>query len=261
MADSRSANRHGRSLIVEVLAMIAIGVALAALGPFGSYTMGGFARRLAYWLPLTLLGLLLFRPTLTLARALARQLDLPDWLALVAGVFAAAVPFSVILVWGKGRGLGAIGLENWFGLYLNIALIGAIITLLFYGIERLQPPSTESAADRAPPPAPSEASAAPFLARLPAGWDGELIALEMEDHYVRAHRPGQSSLILMRMRDAEAELASVEGLRVHRSWWVKRDAVEGIVRDGRKLALRLRGGLEAPVARDRVAALKAAGWL
>jgi DNA-binding LytR/AlgR family response regulator len=84
----------------------------------------------------------------------------------------------------------------------------------------------------------------------------------MEDHYVRAHGPqGCSHLLLMRMADAERELSGVEGERVHRSWWIARAAVEGVRRDGRRLFLQLGGGLEAPVSRDRVPALRQRGWL
>lgn len=83
----------------------------------------------------------------------------------------------------------------------------------------------------------------------------------MEDHYVRAHGPdGQSVLILMRMADAERELAGTDGARVHRSWWVMRGAVAGQRRVGRNLVLQLPDKLEAPVARDRVADLRARGW-
>ncbi len=83
----------------------------------------------------------------------------------------------------------------------------------------------------------------------------------MEDHYVRAHGPGTSALFLLRMRDAEAELAGIVGMRVHRSWWVARGAVDKVLRDGRGYKLRLTNGLEAPVARDRVALLKSARWI
>ena len=83
----------------------------------------------------------------------------------------------------------------------------------------------------------------------------------MEDHYVRAHGPDASTLILQRMRDAEAELAAIDGMRVHRSWWVARWAVEQVLRDGRNYRLRLVGGIEAPVARERITALRDAGWL
>jgi DNA-binding LytR/AlgR family response regulator len=50
-------------------------------------------------------------------------------------------------------------------------------------------------------------------------------------------------------------------MRVHRSWWVARDAVEQVEQDGRSLRLALRGGVQAPVARSMVPAVKAAGWL
>ena len=82
----------------------------------------------------------------------------------------------------------------------------------------------------------------------------------MEDHYVRAHTVLGSELILLRMRDAVGELEGIDGAQVHRSWWVARDAVEDVKRDGRNLRLVLPGGLEAPVSRARVVELKEAGW-
>jgi len=83
----------------------------------------------------------------------------------------------------------------------------------------------------------------------------------MEDHYLRVYTRLGSDLILMRMRDALAELDGLDGAQIHRSWWVARAAVERVVRDGRNVTLALPGGLQAPVARSQVAVLKAAGWL
>nr|QQZ51292.1 LytTR family transcriptional regulator DNA-binding domain-containing protein [Phenylobacterium glaciei] len=70
----------------------------------------------------------------------------------------------------------------------------------------------------------------------------------MEDHYVRVHTAVRSELILMRLSDAVARTGR-EGLQVHRSWWVARDAVTEVIRDGRNLRLKLLNGLEVPVAR------------
>ena len=78
---------------------------------------------------------------------------------------------------------------------------------------------------------------------------------------MRVHTALGSELILLRMRDAVAELDGIDGAQVHRSWWVARDAVEDVKRDGRNLRLVLTGGLEAPVSRARVAELKDSGWL
>lgn len=51
------------------------------------------------------------------------------------------------------------------------------------------------------------------------------------------------------------------GLRVHRGWWVAKDAVERIERMDRAAVVHLAGGLKVPVARSRMAALREAGWL
>ena len=83
----------------------------------------------------------------------------------------------------------------------------------------------------------------------------------MEDHYVRAHTAKGSDLILTPLKDAIAELGDVEGMQVHRSWWVAKAAVVGSTASGRNLSLRLSNGLEVPVSRASVARLRAAGWL
>jgi DNA-binding LytR/AlgR family response regulator len=58
-----------------------------------------------------------------------------------------------------------------------------------------------------------------------------------------------------------AELKGLEGLQVHRSWWVSRSAVVEVERDGRSVRLKLRNGVSAPVSRRAVAALKSAAWI
>ena len=65
----------------------------------------------------------------------------------------------------------------------------------------------------------------------------------------------------MRLSDAIAELEGLEGAQTHRSWWVARDAVESTRRDGDKFVLVLKGGVEAPISRPNVRALREAGWL
>ena len=78
---------------------------------------------------------------------------------------------------------------------------------------------------------------------------------------MRAHTAKGSDLVLMPMKDAIAELAGVEGMQVHRSWWVAKAAVVQAVSEGRNISLRLSNGLDAPVSRASVARLRAAGWL
>ncbi|MES2902620.1 MAG: LytTR family DNA-binding domain-containing protein [Pseudomonadota bacterium] len=252
-----------REWVIELVVMVAAGVALAALGPFGSFVIGGFGARLAYWVPAALIGYAIFRPITLAALLIARRLDLPELGAAIVGTLLAAVPASFAIAYFGGYRPGAEpSFEILFQLYIQVGVIGVLVMTFFMLINRDAPiataiatPAVTLATTGTPPIAP------PFLDRLPPAWADRLIALEMEDHYVRAHGPDTSALILLRMRDAEAELAGIDGLRIHRSWWVVRSAVEQAVRDGRGYKLRLTNGLEPPVARDRVAALKAAGWL
>ena len=87
-----------------------------------------------------------------------------------------------------------------------------------------------------------------------------LLAVEAEDHYVRVHTDMGSELVTMRFADALDELARAHGYRVHRSWWVAHDAIEGMRWTRASGEVRLTGGLSAPVSRSYAGALKAAGW-
>lgn len=251
-----------REWVIELVVMVAVGVALAALGPFGSFALGSFGARLAYWIPAALIGYAIFRPTTLAAILIAQRLDLPELGGAVVGVMIAAIPASFAIAYYGGYRPGAApSFDQLFQLYVQVAVIGVLVMSFFVAMGR--GPSTPAPLADAIPAVPSAtiAPTVPFLDRLPGAWADQLVALEMEDHYVRAHGPGTSALILLRMRDAEAELAGIDGLRIHRSWWVARHAVDKVLRNGRGYKLRLTNGLEAPVARDRVAALKAAGWL
>ena len=254
-----------RGLVIELAVMFAVGIALAAVGPYGSFYLGSFAQRLLYWLPATLGGYVVVRPFVVAASLIAERLALPLAATLAAGVCVAAVPMTFFILWLNGNAFGRLpDLDGWLQLYVQIALIGAAVTVLFWLLERPKLPTAVSTrpVDPALPPAPAEpAAGSAFLDRLPPHLGRELLALEMEDHYVRAHTANGSALILLRLRDAVTELAGIDGMQVHRSWWVARDAVEAPRIDGRNVRLRLKGGLEAPVARNSVPALRSAGWL
>ncbi|MBH1942619.1 LytTR family transcriptional regulator DNA-binding domain-containing protein [Erythrobacter sp. YJ-T3-07] len=253
-----------RKVLIDLSIMVVLGVVLAVMGPFGSFQMP-LSVRLLYWVGLAVTGYACFRPIGALVTSLGPRLDLPEWPLWIAACLLASVPVTLAVFWA-GQLPGPFSLpsfDNFARTYPYVLLVGSGVTVLFHQIERrkavpmtgdLRRPSEPQVET---PPAPE----ARFLDRLPAHLGSDLLALEMEDHYVRVHTALGSELILLRMRDAVAELGGVEGAQVHRSWWVARDAVEDVKRDGRNLRLVLTGGLEAPVSRARVAELKDAGWL
>jgi len=100
-----------------------------------------------------------------------------------------------------------------------------------------------------------------FLERLPPKLKGAVLyAVSAEDHYLRLHTSKGSDLILMRLSDALVELEGLEGAQTHRSWWVAKEAVESARREGDRVMLTLKGGVEAPVSRPNVRPLREAGW-
>jgi DNA-binding LytR/AlgR family response regulator len=110
-------------------------------------------------------------------------------------------------------------------------------------------------------PNPATARTPAFLRRIPARLaGGELYALEAEDHYLRVHTSRGDDLVLMRFSDALLELAGLDGLRVHRSWWVARIGVQKIQREGSRMIIHLRDGHVVPVSRTNYGALRAAKW-
>jgi hypothetical protein len=268
MSDEATTGRHefARKLLIDLSVMTIVGVILALIGPFGSAD-APLAVRLVSWLLFAWVGYAVYNPIGWAVEQLHRSLHLPEIGLWIAGCLIATIPMSAI-VWAIGFWPRPVPMptgEQALEAYINVLIIGASITVLFHLIERSKQASPAAAAERpaaaartAPLDAPAPQPA--FLERLPAHLGTDLIALEMEDHYVRAHTALGSELILMRMRDAVAELQGIEGAQVHRSWWVARDAVEDVKREGRNLRLVLPGGIEAPVSRARVTELKQAGW-
>lgn len=99
-----------------------------------------------------------------------------------------------------------------------------------------------------------------LAARLPGELQAaEIIALEAEEHYTKVHTAAGAALLLLRFSDAIAEMAPQPGLQVHRSFWISRQAVERVVRSGRRTTIQMRGGLEVPVSRSFRLQARAAG--
>lgn len=260
-----------RELLIELAILVGVTLLIALLGPFGTFAIGSLADRLIYWALMIFGGYAIVRPLMVAAPVLADRLAFPEAAVWTALVLVAAVPVT-LLVWFGGGATEPPSIAAFLRLYPNVAVLGGMVAFLFWLRRRRAPaPPPEPSPPGTPGPpgvpspergaAPSPSAGPPLVRRLPPHKQGRLHALEMEDHYVRVHTSAGQHMLLMRMRDAVAEVGDVEGEQVHRSWWVARTAVEGQVGDGRSLRLRLAGGLEAPVARNTVPRLRAMGWV
>jgi len=100
------------------------------------------------------------------------------------------------------------------------------------------------------PPADSNVKEPEFLQDIPDDKRGRLIAIQAQEHYLNIATDKGTALVHYSFGRAVDELAGfVEGVRVHRSFWVALAAVSELVRDGRAYRIRLSNGEDVPVSR------------
>ncbi len=259
---------HRRGFIIATVAA----PIMAILGALGTDDIP-FWPRLIYWLILMLSGALIGFGVSTGVRVWGRLGAHPVLEgALIA--FAIALPLTLIVSAASGIFFGnaipsALGLLVMFGL---VFMISGMITALNYVVnQRAATQVSGSVATtptdeimRTPEPQASAAHARPpprLLDRLPPPHRaGPVLALEAEDHYLRVHTPAGSTLILMRLSDAIAELDGANGAQTHRSWWIARTAIDRIERGDGRATLYLPGTVAVPVSRTYYRNLRDAGW-
>lgn len=246
------------------------GLEFGLIGPFGSYSSHIFTRIL-YWTGLFWIGALLLWPCVVLALLVGPRRGFPPVFSAIAALLLACIPLAAFgaaethLFWPARA--SAMRIAEWYGLTLVVALpaMAALVWLQLWRtgllpahLGRAGPSAWQQPVDRRPAALPAPPSPTPSVPdHLLAG----ALCLQMEDHHVRVHLHGRSVLHHAVLRDVVAALDERRGLQVHRSWWVARDAVRGWERDGRSISLLLANGLRVPVARQRVALLRARGWL
>jgi hypothetical protein len=233
---------------------LALGVLLALIGPFGTFADLGLGQRLIYWVGIFIAnGLQVFAALLLVLWRFGNRWP-PVAIGAVAG-FLATIPATgeVLLLEQWLRPLQRQVPLTTFGnvLLLTEAITITIVVVRAHMVRLKAPVKTELPVERGDQ----------LMKRIKPEMRGELWALEMEDHYLRVHTARGNDLILHRLSDALDEVAGLDGLQVHRSYWVARAAVQDVERDGRRLQLVLKNGLKVPVSRNNVAMLRAAGWV
>lgn len=260
---------------LQVLGALGLGIVLAAIGPYGTFSDLPLGPRLGYWITIVALNWLqIVAVSEILAQSrFAGPLPVTVRALLAAGLASIPATFEVAWLEQYFRNSAVPNLASLYGQVLILTIAVTLpLTLLLQrrSVERNAPVNARFAVAAAPPAAPASEPApstlapqvTPFARRIPAHLGPNLLALEMEDHYLRVHTDRGSDLILCRFGDALAELAATDGLQVHRSWWVARTAVSGSQRrESGKLILTLRNGLQVPVSRSYTAAIRNAGWL
>ena len=247
---------------------------LAYLGPFGTWASLAVSDRLLFWTIAVGANWLVGHFVFAVTMRSFRDRKWPTWAGLVLAALVTALPgtgtvWLVVAIYLDYQPSDASGIVE---LYTQVLVLHLIIgSLVFHLIDRtrrqrdtaremstLQSSAPGETVD-AVPQSPPEAA---LLARLSARSRADLLHLRMQDHYVEVNTAAGSELLLLRFRDALREVEDVNGLQVHRSHWVARDAVARVERrGGGRVILRLVNGSRVPVSRSFAPVLKSRGWI
>lgn len=248
----RELRRHlGAPFVLATQAGVALVLGLS--GPFGTFESLQAGLRFPYWAGVVFgtyaLGALI---TLAVLERLDGDGAHVSWRVLRGG-------FLIGLAAGVFLALWNLPFFGWQGLRAQIAgtsLLGAfVVSWVVLSLRVMLIHHAGVGHPAGAPPAP------PILRRLPLEKRGALIALSATDHYVEVITDKGRELLLMRLADAIGETAPARGLQVHRSHWVALEQVRGARRRGDAALLDMGEGLEIPVSRRHMGAIRAAGLL
>lgn len=236
-----------------VLVALAVGLLLGFAGPFGSMTAYSRGERYAFWMAMTVIGVLL----VVAATALLPEDKVPTGIKRIALItLLSALPLTFVVAWtmsllSPGRVFTPLRLPTLF------AAVSAVQLLIVFALAVAQP--TDGTVPEPGPvtPVPAPAFPSALLGKVLPELGRAIVALETEDHYLRLHTAAGSTLILMRMADAVALIDPRLGVQVHRRWWVAEEAVASLGNDRQRLVIRLTDGRSIPVGRTFAAAVRA----
>lgn len=237
--------RPSRHFMVQVLWVVGIGSFLAITSPFGATKGQPPLIGWAYWTGFVGYGALAAHFIVPALEKLLGRWPRPVLylvLSLTLAVVVSAGIVGMTMLTGEW-----VPFRFWPKLYGYVWVISIGITIVMV----LRGQNNKTSLDQS----------ANFENRIPAKIaGGTLYAINAEDHYLRIRTSRGEALILMRLGDALVELAGMDGLRTHRSWWVARAGVREVLRQNGKITLELRDGTMAPVSRTYAPDLRSAGW-
>jgi hypothetical protein len=241
-------------------ALVGVALLAALVGPFDSGERLRPLPRFGYWL---VMAVATWSAGTLASEALARRWDAgraPPGLRRLACVLLVGVVVPPVVLVVNAAALGDLPRADGVAMFLvqlfGIAVVvGGLLELADRPAEPVGSGPALAVAGSAPVAPP------PILDRLALDRRGPLVALSVEDHYVRIRTERGEGLVLMRMGDALRETGAVPGLRVHRSHWVATGQVRAVRRRGDGAVLTMATGPEIPVSRAHVPALRAAGLL
>ena len=249
-----NATSPARDSLGMALAIYATLIVVASLsGAFGTHNID-LGPRFAFWTALILWNAMKWHLWLSLSH---RRLGWPAAIAVGAFVLNLMLPFETRIALGLAP---ALPMNEFLRIYLSAAAISLIsgvactVAFSYFGIAkgRVRQPSASLVS---PPPVRGEPLALGVR-------EAELWAIEAEDHYIRLLlADGRAPLLSGRFGDALAQVAHIDGCRIHRGRWVADAAVAGVERSGRSWRAVLPDGRRLAISASHVGGIRDRGWM
>lgn len=227
-------------------------IATATTGPFETRVGTPFPVRILFWTMVLTPAIVGQFALSILLRETARRIGLAwGWPALIAGVVGSVPILGCVMI--ANALLGAAG--PILSLHDTLAPTVALTILLTMGLNALLPvPQRLWGMPRASSPerdaAERDEDAGPLFGRLPVELGREVIWARADNHHTEVCTSLGRTRVLIRLSDAEAELAALPGFRVHRSWWANlAEATHFDTSERSGLTLLMIDGTRVPVSR------------
>ena len=234
-------------------ALLGVSAILALAGPFETGEVLRLVPRFVYWGVIVVASYSLGHIISGVFSPVRGRWPLAVLIAVSGFCIGLAVSFVVMAV--NYAALGFFPAPNrwleFFGVIIAISMIvNAVSTIVAMNMASQSAPQTAQSSNTPP-----------LFDRLPFDKRGPLIALSVEDHYVRVHTTKGEELILMRLSDAIKEVGNCVGAQVHRSHWAAFDQITKTRRESDRAILTMTNGIDIPVSRSNMAKVKEAGLL
>ncbi|MGB0833396.1 MAG: LytTR family DNA-binding domain-containing protein [Psychrobium sp.] len=248
--------------------MVIAGLVIGLLAPFGMVNIP-VTVALNFWVIICVVGYGIYAPLINACDILLDEKISARWLRVSLGAFSASLLMSLIIP-VVSNAFFDISADYWSQVgaaFFQTAIIGGVISVIslmmqLIGQQQAQLQQSQQALNEQAQVIEqskqhtdnlvenlADKQLNQLMEKVPLEKRGQLLCLEMDDHYLNIHTDKGTHMALMRFKDALALLKDCDGLQTHRSWWVATDAIVGVEKEGRKTLLRLSNDVLAPVSR------------
>lgn len=256
-----------KTLATDLLAMVAIGMFIGFLAPYGMDAITLF-QSIAFWVTTSIVGYFIYAPIIIFFDRVSQTIIAKHWqrvaiaTVLASCIMSFAIPIMIWLFFSKPITF----FEQFIAIFPKALVIGGVITVISFIFDKieqqrhqLQVSEQKILAHQTAENKNQRQGAQLLMQQLPIEKRGELLCLEMSDHYLKVFTDKGHHLVLMRFKDALSMLLDYPGFQTHRSWWVAHSAVVSVKKNDRRVSLLLKNQVEAPVSRTYLKQVKASG--